>query len=146
MGNVRLTKSQRRRANEKRRKQASAQFDQQMGPVPTHIDQYFTSIAENTNCPIPREQREPWELAPAHMVDFCETPTVNDLKLKRLSATAGKFRTSERDVRIGAMRANSPDLWCIRGKAHLIAARHAKEDGEMISVRTIQDYIKITKI
>jgi hypothetical protein len=139
-----LTKSQRRRANQRRQKQATKLFEETMGPMPEHIKQWFAS-GEGNLLPIPPEQLEPFERAPSHMVEQDEWYVgLNREKLAELSAQAGASRTDERDQRCGELRLQYPKHWCKRGGAGRIARAETKA-GNPISERTVKRYFDLTK-
>ena len=135
-----LTKSQHRRANQRRRKQSGKPFDD-MGPAPALTLELAISLGNNLDRP---SDSAPWEKAPAHVVDYDECPSVKTDELKRISARASNSRTRERNVRIGELKLKYQRLWGKRGAAKVIAQRET-DDENPLSERTVQGYFKITK-
>jgi hypothetical protein len=137
-----LTKGQRRRANQRRRKQSAILWEETMGPVPEHIEQFFKSVEPNITT---IERGEPWENAPPHMVDYDECPGLNTDALTRLNEKASVSRTQERNQQISELKAKYLNYWGKRGGARFIAKAET-DTGSPITGRTVQKYFKLTKI
>jgi len=108
--------------------------------MPEHIMRWFETIEPN----IVPLQRESWERAPIHMVDtdaFC----IDVERQSALTLSASHTRTRERDRVIGEMRSLCPDIWGIRGKARFVQQRWLKKEDELVPLRTIQHYFRITR-
>jgi hypothetical protein len=93
---------------------------------------------------VPDWQREPWERAPSHMVEYDEGYIgLNTKKLAKLSAKASASRTDERNQQIIELKNKYPRHWGKRGGAGFIARSETKK-GNPISERTVRGYCKKT--
>src|SRR5271163_1766349 len=108
MPTAKLTKSQRRRANERRRKQADRLFHDTVGPMPEYPKELLTALGSNLESPLARES---WEKAPAHLVDYDEHPSLKDDELVRMSRLASNSRTQKRSAQISKLKLKYPDQW-----------------------------------
>lgn len=143
MAGAGLTKSQRRRENERLRRESEQLFEENMGPIPEHIIRFMSAIDPN-NHPVPAEQRQPWERAPAHTVVHDEYPGLNTEVLAEMSKSAGDNRTAERNLRISELKLKYLADWNQRGVAKKIASLET-EQGNPLSERTVQNYVKMTR-
>jgi hypothetical protein len=138
-----LTKGKRRRANQRRRKQLDALWEETMGPMPEDLKQYMAS--HEGNIPKTPVQQDAFERAPSHMVEYDESSVgLNSEKLADLSAKASRSRTIERDKRISDLRLQYQKHWSKRGGAGRIARSETKA-GNPISERTVQRYFHLTQ-
>lgn len=136
----RLRKSQRRRQNEKLRRQQIEFWQKTVGPLPGHLVQWFESIEPNIfDC-----ARESWERAPMHMIDV-DAYCIDAERQSAMSQRASHIRTQERDRRIGEMRALCRDIWGVWGKARIVQHRWLKHEKELVPLRTIQHYFRMTR-
>jgi hypothetical protein len=138
-----LTKSQRRRENERLRRQGKKDFEENMGPMPEHVIRFLSTVEPNIHA-MPAGQQQSWERAPAHTVDYDENPEVNTEVLARMSKSAGDSRTAERNLRISELKLKYLADWNQRGVAKKIASLET-EQGNPLSERTVQNYVKMTR-
>jgi hypothetical protein len=140
---AKLTKSQRRRANERRRKESALRWQQEMGPPPAPTKGIAGLGSNLDGFDLPPHQREPWEKAPAHLVDkTCEQPSLKDDALKHMSRRAGDSRTQKRFLEISELKLKYQGSWGKRSGAKVIASFES-EHGNPISERTLQKYFKL---
>ena len=139
MGDKRPTKSARRRANERKRKAAAANFAAELGPVPDHIRQAAKDLCDNTSQDL---RQEPFERAPAHMVDYDEYPTINKSALREISKAAADERSLSRAETKSELKRLYADIWGTRGSPKLISKMHEEAGQGKISERTIRQYMQ----
>ncbi len=144
MAKAALTKSQRRRENERRRILAAKPFQEEIGARSARTAELVAALGSNLAA-TPLEQLEPWEKAPAHLVDYDEQPSLKVEELNRMSRLASEKKRDERDVAIGELKLRYRNLWGKRGAARIIAQRETRDENPL-SERTVQNYFKITKI
>jgi hypothetical protein len=137
-----LTKGQRRRANERRRKKAAEHF-LAAGPMPAYTAEFLRYIKSKSNLDRPLE-KEPWMKAPAHMVEYDEWPSLKKSEVGRLSRAGCEGQVGKRDDQISDMKFQYSRYWGKRGGAKKIAERE-RASGNPISERTILRYFRVTK-
>jgi hypothetical protein len=134
MEQKRLTKSQRRRANERARKAQDRWWDENMGPAPPLDDELGRNIDETP---------EVWQRAPAHVVDT-ENLAVDRSAMAQLSRQGNASKASESEARASELKLRYPNHWGRRGGAGFIA-RKENDAGNPISERTVRNYFKLKK-
>lgn len=114
---TKLTKSQRRRRNEKRKDQQNQDWIERMGQAPSNdISRFWKpNITENFIA-------EPWERAPAHVVDYDahteeDCPEINIDAMKSISNKAAAIRKEDGEERHRELRNKYPHLIGVRGGA-----------------------------
>lgn len=137
------TKSARRRANERLRKQSAVDFAKQFGPLPDYLLAAAATLGSNTDIYIPSDS---WERAPAHVVVYDECPDLNRVNLRLIAQSAAEERSLKRGERISQLRLLCGDVWGMRGKAHVVQERWNKAGEGPISIRTIQQYFRESRI
>jgi hypothetical protein len=126
-----LTKSQRRRSNQRYRKEVERRFREEMGPAPELPADLEDALKKHGNLDKPLDD-EPWEKAPPHMVDYDECPGLNEGALKKLSKAGNDARVDMRDDQIGDLKKRYPSKWGKRSGAKYISER------EGVPERTLQ--------
>lgn len=84
------TERERRKAREREGEEQAIQFEQELGPLPTHIEELFASVASNTGS---LEPQDSFERAPKHVVDYDECPSVDRGVMTQISTIAGEARS-----------------------------------------------------
>lgn len=133
------TKSQRRRARERRVRQQAHEFDEKMGPMPLHIVEAIAVLGANTE--IIRGQ-DKFERAPLHVVMAGECPSVDRGIMNRLSAQASERRAEPQNDRRNAILKHCRDLLGARGNAAKVRKRLIANIEGAYSIRTIQRDIR----
>lgn len=134
-----LTKGQRRRRNARLKREESRWFRETIGPLPSYLS--AGHVAPNI---FPRDpsQLTPEERAPSHVVDWSEEPTINDDIMSALRQRSAQSRRRELLTVIGELKLKHCKYWGQRSRAKLIASLET-ENGNPISVRTVQRYFKL---
>jgi hypothetical protein len=146
MTEAKLTKSQRRRRNERTAKSHA----KRLGPIPDWAKNFSSSMKPIT------DELQAWQKAPRHMVDYdieemWDTPTINSDAQKELTEAAAKVRTEDKEERMQELKLLYPKDWKRRSGAKRIASfeldaeEPIKVREEPIKVRTVQRYIKTGK-
>jgi hypothetical protein len=146
MENKPLTKSQRRRANERNRKKVAKLYSPPSGQIAMADDPKRFLEANSNLLPRDPEDIEPFERAPPHTLEFSEDFIgVSSEKVRGLARTAGARRTAEREQQISDLKARYPQWWGRRSGAKNIASLEAEAGNGPFSERTIQKYFKMKK-
>lgn len=136
----RLTKSQRRRRNEKLRREQERHWNEVIGPMPLYQSEFAAELGANTELP-----REPWRRAPLHMIDH-DLQAIDGQAQADLSTAAGRARIDDRLMRIAEMRKENRDIWLKRGAPRIIASRWNRlHPDDSVTVRTVQSYVRSSK-
>jgi hypothetical protein len=143
LANAGLTKSQRRRENERLQREAEQLFEEIMGSPSAAVVDFLNTVEPNI-LPGPAGQQQAWERAPAHTVIHDESPGLNTRVLANMSDLASESRTAESKLRISELRLKYPADWGQRGRAKKIAMLET-EQGNPLSERTVQNYFKMTR-
>ena len=131
------TSAERRRVKRALRKAQDKHWAETMGSNPDHGRQWAES---NIDLMI----KEAIDLAPRHMIDE-DAIVVDKAKCANLTRSATQARSAERELRIAEIRLELPDIWGVRGKAKEVADEFFKRTGERWSVRTIQNYFRLSR-
>ena len=136
----RLTKSQRRRRNQKLRREQERHWSQAIGPMPIYESEIASELGENTELP-----REPWQRAPLHMIDH-DLQAIDPHAQADLWTAPAQCRSDDRLMRIAEMRKENRDIWLKRGAARIIASRWNRlHPDDSVTVRTVQSYVQSSK-
>lgn len=140
MAEKKLTRSQRRRRNERIRTEQAAQFVRRVGPTPGYAKKSTGRIKET--------EKTPAEKAPPHMAfhdisDPDNAPEIDAEAQRRLTDAAAEVRAENKKERSEELKDLYPKDWK-RGGAKRIASCEA-EAGRPIDVRTVQRYINAGK-
>lgn len=138
-----LTRSARRRKNERIKKAAIEALEKGLGPKPAYIIEWEEKIGPNI-ADIDERQLSPAERAPPHMVDNDEHPSINAQNVKALSNSASEARQERKNSDIDFLQKVYSNYWGKRGRAKAIASLETQA-GRPISERTIRDYFAKTR-
>jgi hypothetical protein len=137
-----LTKSQRRRRNEKMRKQQQKLLDEIFEFRPQVAPERRAYFLDNSNTR-PFEEQAAFERAPAHVVEYGEDYIgLDNAVLRRMTNAATEKRIEEKLLRVRELKAKYPELWGKRGTPKIIAS-HETDEGNPLSERTVQGYFKL---
>jgi hypothetical protein len=137
MAEKKLTKSQRRRRNERIRKEHA----KRLGTAPDYV--------KKSNMQMKEIEKTPAEKAPPHMVshDISEpdnVPEINEDAQRQLTEDAAEVLADNKKEQVEKLRRRYPQDWKRRGGAKRIASFEV-DAGRPIDVRTVQRYIKAGK-